>query len=127
MIGTCDKGKPRFDVVALEHPDDAGAKCLKESLDNAYKKGNLSIDRKIHKTGPGSDGTNTNKASYKLEKEEIGDWLIQVLCLFYKLKLIFHGAFKQSKLNRDADEQLELVYCLFKLAIKSGVYLRGKL
>ena len=32
VIKTCDKGKPRFDVLALEQPDDAGAKGLKESL-----------------------------------------------------------------------------------------------
>ena len=51
---------------------------------------------------------------YKLEKEEIGDWLIQILCLYHKLEI--HDAFKQSKLNRDAKEQLELVYYLFKRA-----------
>ena len=32
VIKTCDKGKPRFDVLALEQPDDPGAKGLKESL-----------------------------------------------------------------------------------------------
>ena len=70
VIKTCDKGKPRFDVLALEQPDDAGAKGLKESLDNAVKKANLSIDRKTHETGLGSDRTNTNKVLYKLEKGE---------------------------------------------------------
>ena len=28
VIKTCDKGKPRFDVIALEQLDDAGAKDL---------------------------------------------------------------------------------------------------
>ena len=70
VIKTCDKGKPRFDVLALEQPDDAGAKGLKESLDNVVKKANLSIDRKTHETGLGSDRTNTNKVLYKLEKGE---------------------------------------------------------
>ena len=116
VIKTCDKGKPRFDVLALEQPDDAGAKGLKESLDNAVKKANLSTDRKTHEIGLGSDGTNTNKVLYELEKEEIGDWLIQILCLSQKLELVIHDTFKQSKLNRDAEEQLELVYYLFKQA-----------
>ena len=116
VIKTCDKGKPRFDILALEQPDDAGAKGLKESLDNAVKKANLSTDRKTHEIGLGSDGTNTNKVLYKLEKEEIGDWLIQILCLSQKLELVIHDTFKQSKLNRDAEEQLELVYYLFKQA-----------
>ena len=69
VIKTRDKGKPRFDVLALEQLDDAGAKGLKESLDNAVKKANVSIDKKTHETGLGSDGTNTNKVLYKLEKE----------------------------------------------------------
>ena len=116
VIKTCDKGKPRFDVLALEQPDDAGANSLKESLDNAVKKANLSTDKKTHKIGLGSDGTNANKVLYKLEKEEIGDWLIQILCLSQKLGLVIHDTFKQSKLNRDAEEQLELVYYLFKQA-----------
>ena len=116
VIKTCDKGKRRFDILALEQPDDAGAKGLKESLDNAVRKANLSIDRKTHEIALGSDGTNTNKVLYKLEKEEIGDWLIQILCLSQKLELVIHDTFKQSKLNRDAEEQLELVYYLFKQA-----------
>ena len=116
VIKTFDKGKCRFDILALEQPDDAGAKGLKESLDNAVKKANLSTDRKTHEIGLGSDGTNTNKVLYKLEKEEIGDWLIQILCLSHKLQLVIHNAFKQSQLNRAAEEQLELVYYLFKQA-----------
>ena len=117
VIKTCDKGKPRFDVLALEQPDDAGTKDLKESLDNAVEKANFSIDRKTHEIGLGSDGTNTNKVKfekYKLEKKEAGDWLIQILCLSRKVELVIYDAFKQSKLNRDAEEQLELVYYLFK-------------
>ena len=114
VIKTCGKGKPRFDVLALEQPDDAGTKDLKESLDNAVEKANFSIDRKTHEIGLGSDGTNTNKVLYKLEKKEAGDWLIQILCLSRKVELVIYDAFKQSKLNRDAEEQLELVYYLFK-------------
>ena len=73
VVKTCDKGKPKFNVIAPEQPDDAGAKGLQESLDNAVKKMNLTIDRKTHEIGLGSDGTNTNKALYILEKDEIGD------------------------------------------------------
>ena len=116
VIMTCDKGKPRFDVLALEQPEEASAKGLKESLNNAVKKAKLSIDTKTHKIGLGSDGTNTNKVLYKLEKKEIGDWLIEILCLSHKPELVIHYALKQSKLISDAEEQLELVYCVFKRA-----------
>ena len=35
VIKTCDQGKPRCDILALEQPDDAGTKGLKSSLDCA--------------------------------------------------------------------------------------------
>ena len=69
--------------------------CLKESLDNAVKKADLSIGRKTRGIGLGSDGANTNKVLHKLEKEEIGGWLIQTLCLSLKLELVMQDAFKQ--------------------------------
>ena len=55
VIMTCDKGKPRFDVLALEQPEEASAKGLKESLNNAVKKAKLSTDTKTNKIGLGSD------------------------------------------------------------------------
>jgi hypothetical protein len=47
------------------------------------------LNRKSREIGLGSDGTNTNtnKALYRLEKEEIGDHLILVLCVSHKLEL----------------------------------------
>ena len=44
VIKTCDQGKPRCDILALEQPDDAGAKGLKSSLDCAISKANLTVD-----------------------------------------------------------------------------------
>lgn len=87
VIKTCNQGKPRFDVLALQQPEDADAKGLKSSLDCAIDKAKLTVDRKSREIGLGSDGTNTNKALYRLEKEEIGDHLILVLCVSHKLEL----------------------------------------
>ena len=67
VIKTCDQGKPRCDILALDQPDDAGAKGLKSSLDCAISKANLTVDRESREIGLGSDGTNTNKALYTLE------------------------------------------------------------
>ena len=95
VIKTCDQGKPRFDVLALQQPEDADAKGLKSSLDCAIDKAKLTVDRKSREIGLGSDGTNTNKALYRLENEEIGDHLILVLCVSHKLELAIHDAFKK--------------------------------
>ena len=114
VIKTCDKGKPRFDILALQQPEDADAKGLKSSLDCAIDKAKLTVDRKSREIGLGSDGTNTNKALYRLEKEKIGDHLILVLCASHKLEFAIHDAFKKSKLNDAAEEQLVVTYYLFK-------------
>ena len=74
-----------------------------------FEKAKLTIGRKAHEIGLGSDRPNTNKVLYRLEKEEIGEHLIQVLCLSHKFKLAIHDAFKPSKINEDAEEQLVLV------------------
>jgi hypothetical protein len=116
VIKTCDQGKPRFDVLALQQPEDADAKGLKSSLDCAIDKAKLTVDRKSREIGLGSDGTNTNKALYRLEMEEIGDHLILVLCVSHKLELAIHDAFKKSKLYDAAEEQLVVTYYLFKRA-----------
>ena len=46
IIKTCDKGTPRYDVLALEQPDDADALGLKKSLDEAVCKAKFTFDRK---------------------------------------------------------------------------------
>ena len=128
MIKTCNKVSLRLDALALEQLDDVGAKGLKESLDNAVKKANLSTDRKTHEIRLGSDETNRNKVLHKLEIKEIGDWLLQILCLSHNwTELAIYGVFNKSKLNDTAKKELKWVCYLFKQAILSGIYLRGKL
>ena len=70
VIKSCDKGKPIFDVLALEQPDDAGAKGLKESLDNAVKMVNSSTDRKTQEIGLGSDRKTQTKFCINLKKKK---------------------------------------------------------
>ena len=89
---------------------------LKSSLDNAVSKGKFTFDRKSREIGLGSDGTNTNKALYQLEKETVGEHLVSILCISHKLEFAIHDAFKRSKLNSDAEEQLQTVYYLFRRA-----------
>ena len=116
VIKTCANGIPQFEVLALEQPSDASAMGLKSSLDNAVSKGKFTFDRKSREIGLGSDGTNTNKALYQLEKETVGEHLVSILCISHKLELTVHDAFKRSILNSDAEEQLQTVYYLFQQA-----------
>ena len=116
VIKTCANGVPQFEVLALEQPSDASAMGLKSSLDNAASKEKFTFDRKSREIGLGSDGTNTNKALYQLEKETVGEDLVSILRISHILELAVHDAFKRSKLNSDAEEQLQTVYYLFRRA-----------
>ena len=116
LIKTCDLGKPSYSVLAPEQPDDADAEGLKSSLDNTVKKAKFSIDRKSREISLGSDGTNTNKALYRIEKAEGGDHLCLTLCLSHKPELALHDAFNLSSINEAVEEQLVSAYYLFKRA-----------
>ena len=117
VIKTCDGGRPRFDVFALEEPNDGDANGLKAVLDHVFDKGNFQFERSEREIGLGSDGTSTNKNVHRLEKADVGDHLILILCLSHKLELAIHDAFrKESCLNEDAEEQLISTYYLFKRA-----------
>ena len=116
VIKTCKDGKPHYDVLSLEQPEDANAAGLKLSLENAIKKAKFSFNCCEHEIGLGSDGTNTNKRLYELEKEDVGDHLCLILCLNHKLELAVHNAFQQSSLNEDAEKQLVLTYYSSKKA-----------
>ena len=102
VIKSCNNGKARFDVLALDQPDDANANGLKNSLDDALSKGNFTFEHKRREIGLGSDSTNTNKALYHIEKEEINEHLLSILCLLHKLELAIYDAFKVFNMNEDA-------------------------
>ena len=96
VIKTCDGGTPRFDVFALEEPNDVDANGLKAALDHAFDKGNFQFKRSEREIGLGSDGTSTNKNVNRLENADVGDHLVLILCLSHKLELAIHDAFRKS-------------------------------
>ena len=101
-------------MLSLEQPEDANAPGLKPSLENVIEKAKFSFNRCERGIGLGSDGTNTNKRLYELEKQDVGDHLRLILCLNHKLGLAIHKALQQSSLNEDAEKQLVSTYYLFK-------------
>ena len=80
-------------------------------------KAEFNFDRKTCLIGLGSDGTNTIKALYHLEKEEVGDHFFLVLCICHKLEHALKDSFKPCKLNDVAENQLNSTYNFSKKLI----------
>ena len=85
-------------------------------MDKAVDEAKLTIPRKHHEVGVGSDGTSANKRLYLLEKEDVGDHLVFIWCSSHKLELAVKDAFKNVVLDSEAQQQLEKEYYLFKKA-----------
>ena len=116
VIKTCNKGGPSFDVLSLQEPVSVDTVGLKAAMDKAVDEAKLTIPRKHHEVGVGSDGTSANKRLYLLEKEDVGDHLVFIWCSSHKLELAVKDAFKNVVLDSEAQQQLEKEYYLFKKA-----------
>ena len=116
LIKTCDKGRPAFDVLSLQEPASVDTVGLKSSMDKAVQEAKLTIPRKHHEIGVGSDGTSANKRLFLLEKQDVGDHLVFIWCSSHKLELAVKDAFKDVNLDWEAQQQLENEYYLFKKA-----------
>ena len=116
VIKSCDMRKPCYNVLALQQAAEADAQGLHNSLKAAVAKVEFNFDRTMRLIGLGSNGTNTNKALYCLEKKKVGDHLILVLCISHKLELALKDSFKPCKLDDVAENQLNSTYYFFEKA-----------
>ena len=96
LIKTCDKGRPAFDVLSLQEPASVDTVGLKSSMDKAVQEAKLTIPRKHHEIGVGSDGTSANKRLFLLEKQDVGDHLVFIWCSSHKLELAVKTLLKMS-------------------------------
>ena len=87
LIKTCKNGKPRFDFLLLQQPDETSVSGLHLRVIDSVRSTNFSFERKERMVSLGSDGTIGNKRLHELEKEEIGDDLIFTWCLSHELEL----------------------------------------
>ena len=71
VIKSCDMRKPCYNVLALQQAAEADAQGLHNSLKAAVAKVEFNFDRTMRLIGLGSNGTNTNKALYCLEKKRL--------------------------------------------------------
>ena len=116
VIKTCKGGKPNFQVMSLEEPENTNALGLKAALNNSVRKQQFTFDQKDCQVGNGSDGASVNEALFKLEKEQLGEHLIKGWCANHKAELAIHDAFKVSELNTESERLLNNIYYLFRKA-----------
>ena len=116
VIKTCNKGKPQFDVLSLEQPDDTNAAGLHIALQHSFQSAKFTFNRQERQIGNGSDGASANKSLFKLEKEALGEHLVFTWCLSHKLELALKDAFRDSSLDQRAQNQLTSEFYLFKKA-----------
>ena len=97
LIKTAPDGSPKFSVLSLEEPENANAEGLKASMDDAFRKANLEIDRSEHEIGLCSDGASVNISLYNLLKAELCEHYLQMWCPSHHLKLAVGDVFKDSQ------------------------------
>ena len=64
ILKTCLQGKPTFNVMSLEEPDECNADGINEALKNSFNKLNFNFERKNKEIGMRSDGAAVNHAVY---------------------------------------------------------------
>ena len=116
LIKTCKNGASTFDVLSLQQPNETDAPGLHIALQNAVQCAKFTFPRKDRMIGVESDGASANRRLYGLEKTTVGNHLVFTWYLSHKLKLALHDAFKGNQLKKDAQNQLESEFYLFKKA-----------
>ena len=72
IMKTCVQGKPTFNVMSLEEPDECNADGINEAMKNSINKLNFNFERKNKEIGMCSDGTAVNHAVYNQLVDELG-------------------------------------------------------
>ena len=93
VIKTCVNGKPKFDIMSLEEPEEGNAPGLKVAMEHSHAKMQFSFDRATKEIGMCSDAAAVNVALHKLVKEELGPHYMLMLCPSHKYELAINDAF----------------------------------
>ena len=107
IMKTCIQGKPTFNVMPLEEPDECNADGINEAMKNSINKLNFNFERKSKEIGMCSDGAAVNRAVYNQLVDELGP---QYLSMF---ELALNDAFQTSKLNENSENSFTDIYIIF--------------
>ena len=114
IMKTCVQGKPTFNVMSLEEPDECNADGINEAMKNSINKLNFNFERKNKEIGMCSDGAAVNRAVYNQLVDELGPQYLSMFCLSHKFELALNDAFQISKLNENSENSYTDIYYCFK-------------
>ena len=114
IIKTCLNGKPLFQVISLEEPEEGNAEGLQAALENALSKMEFTLSREDKEIGICSDAASVNIKLWKLIKEELGQQYFLSKCISHKFELAVGDAFKGSSLNQTVEQNYIDIYYFFK-------------
>ena len=118
IMKTCVQGKPTFNVMSLEEPDQCNADVINEAMKNSFNKLNLNFERKSKKIiGMCSDGAAVNRAVCNQLVDELGPQYLSMFCLSHKFELALNDAFQISKLNENSENSYTDRYYFFKCSL----------
>ena len=110
IMKTCVQGKPTFNVMSLEEPDECNADGINEAMKNSINKLNFNFERKNKEIGMCSDGAAVNRAVYNQLVDELGPQYLSMFCLSHKFELALNDAFQISKLNENSENSYKGIY-----------------
>ena len=85
VIKTCLSGKPNFQVLALEEPDEGNAEGTSNALDNAMSKMEFTFERENKEIGLCSDAASVNFKLWKLLKEDLREQYFLSKCILHRI------------------------------------------
>lgn len=98
LLKSATQGVPKFMLLGLEEPTESNAVGLKQALETAMSKVEIS-DQQAKEVGICTDGAAVNVALHRLFKADIGPHYVLTLCPNDKVELAVKDAFKDSPLN----------------------------
>ena len=117
IMKTCVQGKPTFNVMSLEEPDECNADGINEAMKNSINKLNFNFERKNKEIGMCSDGAAVNRAVYNQLVDELGPQYLSMFCLSHKFELALNDAFQISKLNENSENSYTDIYYFLKRSL----------
>ena len=114
IMKTCVQGKPTFNVMSLQEPDECNADGINEAMKNSINKLNFNFERKSKEIGMCSDGAAVNRAVYNQLVDELGPQYLSMFCLSHKFELALNDAFQISKLNENSENSYTDIHYFFK-------------